>query len=173
MVSLATWNQFHHIFKAATYLICIVSFPGFSKILWLIPCFHKGAMWRWNRSGQIYIFWLALKPHTVQQHPPETTGYTICCSLCLFFKKTKEKPKHWHSGALDLIRRGSSSTREAAMKLFPLFTATNSSWHWLGRNYHRTVCILEQQHQSFFHSDIPEEFWPSELSSKTFKIIQT
>lgn len=50
--------------EAATHLICIISFLGFSKILWLIPCFHKGAMRRWKRSGQIYIFWPALSHST-------------------------------------------------------------------------------------------------------------
>lgn len=37
--------------ESASHLICLVSFLGFSKILWLIPCFHKGAMWRWKWPG--------------------------------------------------------------------------------------------------------------------------
>lgn len=108
--------------KAAAYLVCTVSFPGFGKILLLISCFHKGAMWR--NSQQIYIFWLELSYSWAG-----ITGYTTSCSPHFLAEP---------SGGRDLMRR-SSSTGEAARRQDSPFYLNKQELHLIGRQYQRTI----------------------------------
>lgn len=131
--------------ESASHLICLVSFLGFSKILWLIPCFHKEAMWRWK--------W---------------PGLHLLSSIRLQFSNSvlRAQAAPWAASTFAFTFQSLAANSKGAAgghkSVYSLFTQMNSSSHWLEKIYQWTVWVFSSNTGTF-----PREFWPFQLSCKT------
>lgn len=141
---------FHLCMESASHLICLVSFLGFSKILWLILCFHKGAMWRWKWPAQHLLSSIRLQFSNTLLRPQAAPR--AVSTFLLTFQSLGPHRKGRGSGAP--VKESLSSPKQ---------TVVDTGY----RKGISEQCGFSAAIWELFHSAFSREFWPFQLSSKT------